>query len=526
VPTELPPGAERLLGGLGIEVKAPVTRPGIAEVNLPAASRLPDAVVGAAGAGNVFTDDESRVRHSGGQSYIDLVSRRSGSVDAAPDAVITVDDPGRLAAILDACSQEGIAVIPFGGGSSVVGGVTPRDTGFDRVVSLDLVGLRSFSVDPISMTATLGAGLRGPEAESLLASKGMTLGHFPQSFEYATIGGFAATRSAGQASSGYGRFDSLVSAIRIVTPAGTLSTIDTPHTAIGPSLREVVVGSEGAFGVIPDVTVRVRTRPPARRYEAWMVAGFEEGNEIIRGLAQRDRLPTVARVSDRTETEVSLGTSIPEGAAGEVFRKYLSIRGRGEGCLMIVGLEGDAPGLRRRRADLHRALRSGGAVSLGTPAGAGWQKNRFHGPYLREALLDRGLAVETFETAQQWSSHRALYELVRDGVERQMSRSGMTGIVMCHLSHAYRDGASLYFTVIASPGPRGGAESWLEVKSAAAQAIRRGGGTLSHHHATGRDHLPWLEAEIGELGVETLASIKQTLDPAGIMNPGCLVPRS
>jgi alkyldihydroxyacetonephosphate synthase len=354
----------------------------------------------------------------------------------------------------------------------------------------------------------------------------MTLGHFPQSFEYATIGGFAATRSAGQASSGYGRFDSLVSAIRMVTPAGTLSTIDTPHNAIGPSLREVMVGSEGAFGVIPEVTVRVRTRPPARRYEAWMVAGFEEGNEIIRNLAQQDRLPTIARVSDRTETEVSLGTSVPEGAAGEIFRKYLSLRGRGEGCLMIVGLEADAPGLRRRRADLHRTLRGGGAVSLGTSAGSGWEKNRFHGPYLREALLDRGLVVETFETAQQWSSHRALYETVRDGVERQMSLAGMTGIVMCHLSHAYRDGASLYFTVIASPGPGGGAESWRAVKAAAAEAIRAGGGTLSHHHATGRDHLPWLQDEIGSLGIQTLAAIKQTLDPAGIMNPGCLVPHS
>jgi alkyldihydroxyacetonephosphate synthase len=481
-------------------------------------------LIEAAGADNVHVSSEDRLRHSGGQSYLDLLSRRSGRIEAAPDAVITIEDARRLGAVLEVCSAEGVAVVPFGGGSSVVGGVTPRDTGFERVVSVDTVGLRSFSVDPVSLTATLGAGLRGPEAEGLLSSKGLTLGHFPQSFEYATIGGFAATRSAGQASSGYGRFDSLVSAVRIVTPAGPMSTIETPHTAIGPSLRELIIGSEGAFGVIPEVTVRVRRQPAVRRYEAWMAPGFEEANEIIRGLAQRDALPTVARVSDRTESEISLGTSVPEGAAGDLFRSYLSLRGKGEGCLMIVGLEGDAPEVRQRRADLNRALRRGGAISLGRAGGSGWEKGRFHGPYLREALLDHGLVVETFETAQQWSSHRALYESVRDAVERQLALSGMSGIVMCHLSHAYRDGASLYFTVIASPGPAGPAESWQSVKRAAAEAIQAGGGTLSHHHATGRDHGPWLDGEIGNLGVETLAAVKRTLDPAGIMNPGCLVP--
>ncbi len=400
------------------------------------------------------------------------------------------------------------------------------ETGFERVISLDTVGLQSFRVDPVSMTATLGAGLRGPEAEALLAGQGFTLGHFPQSFEYATIGGFAATRSAGQASSGYGRFDSLVSAIRICTPAGEMSTIESPHTAIGPSLREVVVGSEGAFGVIPEVTVRVRPKPDALRYEGWIVDSFEAGNEIVRRLAQEGGLPTVARVSDEAETEVSLGTSVPDGAAGQIFRNYLKLRGRGEGALMIVGLEGSAVSLRRRRSDLSRTLRSGGAMTLGQAAGSGWSKGRFHGPYLREALLDRGLVVETFETAQQWSHHRDLYESVRLAATQALSEHGMKGIVMCHLSHAYADGASLYFTVIASPGPAGGAESWRAVKSAAADAIRSGGATISHHHATGRDHLPWLEDEVGPLGVETLRSVKQALDPAGIMNPGCLVPPS
>jgi alkyldihydroxyacetonephosphate synthase len=191
---------------------------------------------------------------------------------------------------------------------------------------------------------------------------------------------------------------------------------------------------------------------------------------------------------------------------------------------MVVGLEGEPAKVRRDRAALHRSLRAGGAVTLGRLAGSGWEKGRFHGPYLREALLDRGLVVETFETAQQWSSHGALYHGIRDSVERALSKAGMAGTVMCHLSHAYRDGASLYFTVIASAGRAGAAESWIAVKSAAAEAIQAGGGTVSHHHATGRDHTPWLEGEIGPLGIEALKALKGTFDPTGIMNPGCLVP--
>jgi alkyldihydroxyacetonephosphate synthase len=523
-PTSLPAGARRLLEGRGIETAPGGGRPELDRVRLPEPAKLPDPVIEAAGRVNVSTTHEDRVRHSGGQSYLDLIERRSGEIAFAPDAVIAIGDPSRILPLLQACAAEGVAVIPFGGGTSVVGGVTPRETGFDRVVSLDTTGLRGCRVDPVSLTATLGAGLRGPEAEALLADRGFTLGHFPQSFEYATIGGFAATRSAGQASSGYGRFDSLVSAISITSPAGEMSTIATPHTAIGPSLRELIVGSEGAFGVIPEVTVRIRPKPSSRRYEAWMVEDFDSGCEIVRRLAQNDVLPTIARVSDATETEVSLGTSVPEGAAGELFRGYLRLRGRSEGSLLIVGLEGSAVSTRRQRTELNRTLRSGGAVALGRSAGSGWEKGRFHGPYLREALLDHGLVVETFETAQQWSRHGDFYRSVRAAVTAQLAAEGMDAVVMCHLSHAYRDGASLYFTVIASPGKAGGPAGWRSVKNAAATAIRSGGGTLSHHHATGRDHVPWVDDEIGGLGVETLRAVKATLDPAGIMNPGCLLP--
>jgi alkyldihydroxyacetonephosphate synthase len=513
-----------MLSERGIDTAGGVEIPSLDAVRLPAAASLPDDVLEAAGRENVSTSTEDRLRHSGGQSFADLVERRSGTITEAPDAVVAIDVPGRIPGILEACAKHSVAVIPFGGGTSVVGGVSPERGGCQRVISLDTGNLRSVSIDEVSLTATLGAGLRGPEAEAALARSGFTLGHFPQSFEYATIGGFAATRSAGQASSGYGRFDSLVSSIRLLAPAGELETLETPHTAIGPSLRELVVGSEGAFGVIPEVTVRIRPVPAVKRYEAWLIEDFEAGNEVIRSLAQRDRLPTIARVSDRSETEVSLGISGPSGLSGAALRSYLKLRGKGEGCLMIVGLEGSEPGVRRKRQDLVRTLRSSGGLLLGQAAGQSWAKGRYHGPYLREALLDQGLVVDTLETAQQWSRHGDLYRSVKSAIESQLDSLGMDGIVMCHLSHAYRDGASLYFTVIASPGADGAVASWQEIKKAAGGAIQTAGGTLSHHHATGRDHRPYLEGEIGSLGIETLRAVKDRLDPAGIMNPGCLLP--
>ncbi|MDQ2622067.1 MAG: FAD-binding oxidoreductase [Actinomycetota bacterium] len=517
---ELSTAAETMLRDREIIPAETPTIPGLDSVALPAAQPIPDEIPRIAGPENFFTGAEDRIRHAAGQSYLDLLEKRSGTLSLAPDAVVVPPDAGAIQPLLEACSKHGVAVVPFGGGTSVVGGIAPLKGSFERVISLDLVNLRTCEVDERSLTARLGAGLRGPEAEALLGAQGYTIGHFPQSFEYATIGGFAATRSAGQSSSGYGRFDSLVSSVRMNTPAGPISTLGTPHTAIGPSLREVIVGSEGTFGVIPDVDVRIRPAPAATRYEAWIAESFAAGNEIIRGLAQSDSLPTIARVSDESESEVNLTMALPSGMGGDLFRRYLKARGRSGGALMIMGYEGTADRIRSERAATARALRKGGAIFLGQGAGRGWRKGRYHGPYLREALMDRGVLVETLETAQQWSGHGLLYDAVGAAISEAMKKQGMNGIVMCHLSHAYRDGASLYFTVISSPGTAGGAVSWPVVKEAACRAIQGAGGTLSHHHATGRDHAPYVEGEIGSLGIEALRGLKERFDPAGIMNPG------
>jgi alkyldihydroxyacetonephosphate synthase len=491
---------------------------------LPPAEALPRALVEAVGEGNVFTYDEDRIRHATGRGYVDLARLRNGALEAAPDAVVMPPDAEALRRVIDVCTAEGIALVPFGGGTSVVGGVEPLRGAHGRVISLDLGALRDVEVDERSLTARLGAGLRGPEAEAALGAHGLTLGHFPQSFEYATVGGFAATRSAGQASSGYGRFDALVSSVRLLAPAGELTTLETPHTAAGPALRELVIGSEGVLGVIPDVTVRVRPAPAVKRYEAWMVESFEAGSEIVRALAQGPGLPEIIRVSDEEETEGTLALSGPRGVSGSLFDRYLRVRGRRGGSLVIVGFEGDEESVARRRALTVRALRHGGAAYLGQAAGRAWEHGRYQGPYLRDTLMGMGAMVETLETSHTWSRFGALHAAVGEAIRSALAQQGTPGLVFCHLSHAYADGASLYFTFISRARRGAELEQWAAVKRAACEAIVAHGGTITHHHAIGRDHAPYMEAEVGETGIDVLRAVKEQLDPAGIMNPGKLLP--
>jgi alkyldihydroxyacetonephosphate synthase len=496
---------------------------GLAGFVLPAAEQLPRALVEAVGEASVFAGDEDRLRHAVGRGYGDLARLRNGALDGAPDAVVLPPDAESLPRLLDACAAAGVAVVPFGGGTSVVGGVEPLRGDHGRLISLDLGALREVTVDRRSLTARLGAGLRGPEAEAALGREGLTLGHFPQSFEYATIGGFAATRSAGQASSGYGRFDELVSSVRMLAPAGDLSTLETPHTAAGPALRELIVGSEGVLGVIPEVTVRVRPAPSARRYEAWMAESFEAGAEIVRSLAQGPGLPEIIRVSDEEETEGTLALSGPRGAQGRLLDRYLGLRRRRAGALVIVGFEGDGESVARRRALAVRALRAGGAAYLGQAAGRAWEHGRYQGPYLRDALMEMGAMVETLETSHTWSRFGELHEAVGATIRGALADQGTPGLVFCHLSHAYADGASLYFTFISRARRGAELEQWAAVKRAACEAIVAHGGTITHHHAVGRDHAPYMAAEVGETGLEALRALKERLDPAGIMNPGKLI---
>ncbi|HYH62329.1 MAG TPA: FAD-binding oxidoreductase [Solirubrobacterales bacterium] len=501
----------------------PTEVPPIESVSMPAPRELPSAVSRTVGPEAVVGANADRLLHAGGKSYPDLVRVRSGAIEDAPDAIVLPSDAAEVASVIDVCAGEGVAVVPFGGGTSVVGGVDPVAGSHRAVVALDLSRMKAFELDRTSLIARLGPGLRGPQAEAALTAEGLTLGHFPQSFEFATIGGFAATRSAGQASAGYGRFDDLVSAIEMATPSGPIRTLATKHTAAGPALRELIVGSEGTLGVITDVSVRVRPAPATKRYEGWIAEDFESGAEVIRTLAQSGALPDVTRLSDPEETRISLAMAGMEGLQRSAFDAYLRLRKRAGGCMLIVGWEGTAEDVERRRSISARILRKGGAVSLGQAPGKAWAHGRFEGPYLRDELMSLGYFVETLETSHTWSRYQELYDAVRSGLRGALEAEGTPGIVMCHLSHAYADGASLYYTFIAPSKPGSEIEHWRAVKTAACEAIVATGGTITHHHAVGRDHAPYMQAEVGEVGLSALRALKSELDPAGIMNPGKLV---
>jgi alkyldihydroxyacetonephosphate synthase len=516
----LPPAAVAALREeLGVQ-EEDATRPvSLEQVSLPEPRSIPDAVRSAAG--EVLDGEEDRLRRAAGRSYPDLVRLRSGRLERAPDAILRPPDAAAVEAVLGACAASRVAVVPYGGGTSVVGGLDAIGDGHGTVVSLDLAHLRSVDLDPGSLTATMGPGLSGPDAERALNASGATLGHFPQSFEEGTIGGFAATRSAGQASSGYGRFDELVTSIELTAPSGRLRTRHIPHTAAGPALRELVLGSEGTLGVITEVTCRVRPEPRERHYEGWMAEDFESGREIVRDLAQRHEAPDVLRLSDEEETRVSLDLAGTEGLQKRALDAYLSLRRRQGGCLMICGWEGEAESVHRRRSLGQTRLRLGGAIPLGAAAGRAWDRNRYGGPYLRDELMNLGVMVETLETAHTWSRLDELYRAVSAALRGAL---GERSIVMCHVSHAYPDGASLYFTFFARARPGEELEQWRRAKTAACEAIVATEGTITHHHAVGRDHAPYMRAEIGDLGLEALRAVKERLDPAGIMNPGKLLP--
>lgn len=516
---ELPAAVRALLPVKLGRIPRPAPAVSIDDVKV-AASALsePDRLSLAAivGAGHVHTGREARLRHAGGKSTPDLLRRRSVRQNV-PDAVIDPADDAEIAAVLRLAGERGIAVVPFGGGTSVVGGLdpesgpVPNNGGARAVISLRLHRLTGLvCLDSLSGEATLRAGTTGPEAEALLAAHGLELGHYPQSFRYATIGGFAATRSSGQNSSGHGRFDAMVTGLRVVTPSGELDLGRAPGSAAGPNLMQLFLGSEGAFGIITEVRLRVHPVPEVRLHDAWTFRNFAAGANALRQVAQLGTGPTVIRLSDEAETGVSLAQV---GRIGKALSK---------GCSVVTVFEGEAAMTAERRARTAAVLTAAGGTHAGEKPAEEWVHGRFNAPYLRDALLDHGVFCETLETATTWSNLERLKQDITAAITAGFAAQRAKSLVLCHVSHIYPTGAALYFTIIA--GIKGDSlEVWDEVKSSVNDTIMAAGGTISHHHAVGRDHAPWLEREIGGLGMRVLSAVKAELDPAGILNPGVLL---
>jgi len=515
----VPPAAARLLEErLGRGLRRPSAR--LADVVSAAApSRLPAHPL-------VDRSAELRVLHARGQSLPDWIATRSGRLGAIPDGVGRPTTREDVRALLAYAVRAGARLIPYGGGTSVVGHVNPV-AGDAPVLTVSLArlnGLQHF--DDVSQLATFGAGVAGPDLEAQLRARGFTLGHFPQSFEYSTLGGWIATRSSGQQSLGYGRIEGLFAGGRVEAPAGTLELPPFPASAAGPDLREIVLGCEGRMGVITEATVRVSPLPERERFYAVFLPTFDDGVAAVRELVQA-RLPlSMLRLSTAVETETTLRLAGHERLI-QALEGVLSLRGAGaEKCMLLLGFSGRRSLVTVARKDAiaialaHHGVRVGGGV-----VGKQWQRSRFRVPYLRNALWEAGYAVDTLETAIRWSQVPKLVEAVESALEGALAPLGQRVHAFTHLSHFYPDGASLYTTYLfgLAADPEENLARWRTLKAAASAAIVARGGTISHHHGVGLDNAPWLTAEKGELGVSAFRNLWAGFDPDGIMNPGKLV---
>lgn len=480
---------------------------------------------GICGAEHVSTGRSERILHAGGKSTPDLLRIRGGDALGAPDAVIFPGSSEEVREVLGICVRRRIAVVAFGGGTSVVRGVEPLRGCFAAVLTLDMRRMsKLLDIDPLSRTASFEAGIRGPGIEAALEPHGFTMGHFPQSHQEATLGGYVATRSAGQASTGYGRSDALVKAVHLETPVGPMDVGSlAPGSAAGPKLLDVVVGSEGTMGVITSATVKIAPLPARKSYGAWSFPDFQAGAAALRMLEQdgvRGDMPHICRLSDTDETAATFKLG---GFKTGALASYLRRRGQSSPALALFVWEGPKTETAARKRRSARILRAAGGVGLGPMPATAWEHGRFSGPYLRDELLTRGVYVETLETAATWTKLAATYAAVRIAILAALEAGGGRGYVQTHVSHVYPDGASLYFTFLGGLEQDAQAQN-ARVKEAASNAIVATGATITHHHGVGRDHAPYLDAEIGELGIKVLTGIKENLDPSGIMNPGKLIP--
>ena len=481
------------------------------------ASRLPDHPL-------VSTDPTERLRHARGQSFPDWVALRSGQIEYFPDGVAYPENDAQVLDLLAYARDAGLRLVPYGGGTSVVGHINPLP-GPAPVLTVDLGRLsRLEDLDEDSRLATFGAGVRGPALEAQLQARGYTLGHYPQSFELSTLGGWIATRSSGQQSYYYGRIEDLFAGGHVETGLGALDLPPLPASAAGPDLRQAILGSEGRMGIITRASLRVRPLPEREAFFGVFFSSWESGVSAVRALAQ-ERIPiSMARLSNPQETETTLELS-GKTALAAWARRGLGWLGYGpRPCLLIFGVTGSQAAYKSALRQALDLLHEHGGLYTGQAAGKLWRKSRFLTPYLRNTLWEHGYAVDTLETAVPWRVVPATAQAILDGLEQGLQPQGEAVLAFCHLSHVYRDGASIYATYLfrRAASPQATLERWQALKAAGSQAIVAHGGTISHQHGVGLDHRAYLESEKGPHGMALLRGMAATLDPDGLFNPGKL----
>lgn len=480
-------------------------------------SRLPDHPL-------VDKEPHLRLTHACGQSLQDWVHLRSGGIPAFPDGVSQPESSAQVQALLEYSQKTGTTVVPYGGGTSVVGHINPNP-GSQPVLTIDLKKMnRLISLDETSHLASFEAGVAGPALENQLNERGFTLGHYPQSFDYSTLGGWIATRSSGQQSYYYGRIEDLFAGGSLETFHGTVSLPALPASAAGPDLRQMILGSEGRFGILTSATVRVRPIPEFEAFYGVFFRDWDSGAETVREIAQSTIPVSMLRLSDSQETETTLVLSGKERLVSWADRG-LRLLGHAQGrCLLIYGTTGDL----KQTHEIHRQVsalcKTHHGLSTGRLIGDLWRKGRFRTPYLRNSLWEHGVAIDTLETALPWNKVNRCAEEIKSAIRTAMSKFDENVLVFSHLSHIYPDGASIYVTFLfrTVPDPDQLIERWKAMKTAASEVIVRQQGTISHQHGVGVDHAAYLAAEKSEVGMQMIKALSQTLDPKGLFNPGKL----
>ncbi|SFF34132.1 alkyldihydroxyacetonephosphate synthase [Fontimonas thermophila] len=480
-------------------------------------SRLP--------AGTPFqTDVRVRLLHARGQSFPDWLAMRSGQLGPYADGVALPTSHDEAAQALAVARRVGALVVPYGGGTSVVGHLSVPVS--DRpVVNISLERMnRLLAVDERSLLATLGAGTPGPQIEAQLRPHGFLLGHFPQSYEYSTVGGWVVTRSSGQQSLRYGRIEQMFAAGRVITPRGELRVGGVPASSAGPDLRELILGSEGRLGLLTEVTVRVRRIPAVEDFHGVFFPNWDVAIEAVRAMVQADLPLSMLRLSNEVETETQLRLAgHPERVRW--LQRYLGMRGiqRGQ-CMLMMGITGSAVEVRRTRRDALAIAKRFRGVHVGKTLGKSWAKNRFRGPLLRNSLWELGYAVDTVETAVNWPKVTALMRGIEQAAREALATDNERVHAFTHLSHMYRQGCSIYSTFVwrAAGDPAADLERWRRLKTRVSETIVAHGGTISHQHGVGLDHAPYLPAEKGALGMDLIRAAARELDPDQMMNPGKL----
>jgi alkyldihydroxyacetonephosphate synthase len=473
-------------------------------------------------------DETERIRHARGQSFPDWLAYRTGKISTFPDGVAYPPTETDVQDLIRFAVKSGIRLIPYGGGTSVVGHINPLASDVPSL-TVDLSRLnQQEELDERAHLATFGAGISGPDLEAKLRAQGFTLGHYPQSFEYSTLGGWIATRSSGQQSLYYGRIENLFIGGKMETPVGTVEIPTFPASAAGPNIKEIVLGSEGRMGIITQATVRISPQPETDSFHALFFPNFESGMNAARQMVQA-RLPlSMVRLSNERETETML-TLAGHESAQKIIQRLLATRGiTHQKCMLMIGYTGNILlGKATLRTARSIAIRQGGVYLpyIAGVMGSQWKKSRFRNPYLRNTLWEQGYAIDTLETATEWSNTIPLMQAIETAIRTTGETFNEKVQVFTHLSHVYPSGSSIYTTYLfrITPDADEMLERWKKLKHAASQAIVDHHATISHQHGVGIDHLPYLKAEKGELGIQALKQLCSLFDPQGIMNIGKLI---